>query len=173
MKKFHIVGRKNHGKTSLVLELIREFQDRGLQVGTIKHTHHRHEIDVPGKDSHRHRLAGASPVAIVSDGLQAVFRTIESSSPEASHYESLEPFFSNCDLVLVEGHADTPGVKLEVWRPHLDEQPLAATHPSIAAIVTDARLPIELDVPVFPRHEVAGIADWILSQLGQPSGPHA
>ena len=168
MKKFHIVGRKNHGKTSLVLDLIREFQYRGLRVGTIKHTHHRHEIDVPGKDSHQHRLAGASPVAIVSDGLQAIFRTVASSS-DASHYECLKPYFSNCDLVLVEGHAETPGVKLEVWRTDLNEQPLALTHPSIAAIVTDARLPHDLERQVFPRQNVAEIATWISLRLGHHS----
>jgi molybdopterin-guanine dinucleotide biosynthesis protein MobB len=60
VKRLHIIGGKNHGKTMLVVELVQEFARRGIPVGTIKHTHHHHEVDVPGKDSHRHRLAGAA-----------------------------------------------------------------------------------------------------------------
>ena len=66
MNRIHIIGRKNHGKTQLVVELVEEFSLRGLRVGTIKHTHHDHELDTPGKDSHRHRSAGAAVVVIDS-----------------------------------------------------------------------------------------------------------
>ena len=60
MKRVHVIGGKNHGKTTLIMDLIRELTARGLQVGTIKHTHHKHELDIPGKDSYRHRESGAS-----------------------------------------------------------------------------------------------------------------
>ena len=60
MKRVHILGRKNHGKTTLVVELVEYLTARGMHVGTIKHTHHAHELDTPGKDSHRHGEAGAS-----------------------------------------------------------------------------------------------------------------
>ncbi len=79
--RLHIIGRKNAGKTTLVVELIERLTGRGLVVGSIKHTHHRHELDVPGKDSYRHREAGAAPVAIVSPGMTAVFRPNRPASP--------------------------------------------------------------------------------------------
>ena len=73
MQTIHIVGRQNHGKTTLIVELIEEFRRRGLRVGTFKHSAHAHELDTPGKDSHRHRLAGAEPVAGITAELIGVF----------------------------------------------------------------------------------------------------
>ncbi|MCA9266810.1 MAG: molybdopterin-guanine dinucleotide biosynthesis protein B, partial [Planctomycetales bacterium] len=66
MKRLHLIGRKNHGKTRLIVDLVEELTSRGLRVGTIKHTHHRHELDTPGKDSYQHRTAGAAVVGILS-----------------------------------------------------------------------------------------------------------
>jgi molybdopterin-guanine dinucleotide biosynthesis protein MobB len=73
MKRLHVIGGKNHGKTTLVVELVKEFSRRGISVGTIKHTHHQHELDVPGKDSYRHRMAGAAAVGILSPSMSALF----------------------------------------------------------------------------------------------------
>jgi len=68
----HIVGRKNAGKTTLVCDLIAALTQQGLRVATVKHTHHQHELDVPGKDSWRHREAGAAAVGILSPGMVAM-----------------------------------------------------------------------------------------------------
>ena len=73
VKRIHIVGRKNHGKTTLVVDLIQAMRKAGCRVGSIKHTHHGHELDTPGKDSHRHRTAGADVVGICSPSLNALF----------------------------------------------------------------------------------------------------
>ena len=74
MKRLHIVGRKNSGKTTLIVDLVQLLTKNGCRVGTIKHTHHHHELDTPGKDSHRHREAGAELVGVVSRSMTAVFR---------------------------------------------------------------------------------------------------
>ncbi|MFO0915221.1 MAG: molybdopterin-guanine dinucleotide biosynthesis protein B [Pirellulales bacterium] len=172
MRRLHIVGHKNHGKTSLILDLICEFRLRGFRVGVIKHTSHRHEIDVPGKDSHRQRTAGASPVAILSDGLQAVFSTILGPVDEEARYRSLAATFADCDLVIVEGHVATAGPKLEVWRSDRGIPPMACNNDSILAVVTDSSDSVELAQPVLSRSNIAEIADWIAYRVGL-GGPSA
>lgn len=84
LKRIHIVGRKNTGKTSLVVELIAELRRRGLTVGTIKHTPHDHEVDLPGKDSFRHFEAGAVPAALVTASKTAIFLPPIKATSEAS-----------------------------------------------------------------------------------------
>lgn len=160
MNRIHVLGRKNHGKTQLVVELVEEFTRRGLRVGAIKHTHHSHELDTPGKDSYRHRAAGAAAVGIVSRGLCAVFLPVERMPVGQDRYEALAPAFSDCDLVVVEGDLQTTAAKIEVWRAVQNTAPLACEDPSILAVVTDD--PLEVGVPVLPRADVAALADWIL-----------
>jgi molybdopterin-guanine dinucleotide biosynthesis protein MobB len=160
MKRLHIVGGKNHGKTTLIVELVQEFTRRGIAVGTIKHTHHQHELDVPGKDSHRHRTAGASVVGILSPSLHAVFLPTEvEPDDEDSSYTKLAPLFAGCELVLVEGDSYAQAPKIEVWRSEMQTPPLAARNGSIMAIVTDDAVPIS--IPVLPRSQVTRLVDWI------------
>jgi molybdopterin-guanine dinucleotide biosynthesis protein MobB len=165
MKRLHIIGKKNHGKTTLIVDLVEEFTARGLRVGTIKHTHHRHELDTPGKDSHRHRVAGAEVVGILAKTMSAVFWP--NSSPgqplRADRYEQFAPMFAHCDIVLVEGdiHADRP--KIEVWRSALGTSPLAEEITGIVALVSDDT--IDTALPVLPRGDVPGLADWIRDKL--------
>ena len=156
MKRLHIVGGKNHGKTTLIVELLACLRERGLRVGTIKHTHHRHELDTPGKDSHRHRVAGAAVVGVLSPGLAAVFVPTEQQTDEL---RLLAPLFTDCDLVLVEGGARQDAPKIEVWRAELGP-PLFAADPATRAIVSDD--PFEGTIPLLPRSDVAKVADWIL-----------
>ncbi len=113
MKRIHIVGRKNNGKTKLVMDLVGEMVRRGLRVGTIKHSPHNHELDVPGKDSFRQREAGANPAAIVTQQLIGLFAPRD---PDGDVYERLGAMFADCDLVLVEGDIEADGMKIEVWR---------------------------------------------------------
>jgi|GEM_PF-195703 len=82
MHRIHIIGRKNSGKTTLVVDLVRHFRALGYRVGTIKHTHHQHELDTPGKDSYRHRQAGAMAVGIVAPTMNAVFWPTPIAGPD-------------------------------------------------------------------------------------------
>ncbi|MBI2569870.1 MAG: molybdopterin-guanine dinucleotide biosynthesis protein B [Candidatus Schekmanbacteria bacterium] len=161
MKLVHIVGRKNHGKTTLLVELLRELRGRGLRVGTIKHSPHKHELDAPGKDSFVHRHAGAAPAAIVAADLSAVFVP---RTPGDDPIASLLPLYSECDAILVEGYVMGPGHKIEVWRRERGTPPLAAEHEGILAVVTDDA--ISLPVPTWPRSDVGAVADGLLQILG-------
>jgi len=164
MRRVHIIGGKNHGKTTLIGELVTELRDRGLRVGTIKHTHHQHELDTPGKDSYRHREAGAQVVGILSRSLNAVFWKNEEpagpSSPADDRYAAFAPAFAECDLVLVEGNTLTTAPKLEVWRAALETPSIAERIEGVHAVITDD--PRESHVATHPRADVKGIADLIL-----------
>ncbi len=157
MKRIHIVGRKNHGKTTLVVELIGELRRRGLRVGSVKHTSHTHELDTPGKDSFQQREAGADPAAIVTSDLIGVYMP---RAGGADFYDRLDPLFANCDLVLVEGHLDYPGVKIEVWRETAGGPCLAAEREDIAAVVTDDQP--KSSVPLWPRGDLARLAEHLI-----------
>ena len=157
MNWIHIVGRQNHGKTTLLVELIGELSGRGFRVGTVKHSSHVHELDTPGKDSFRHREAGANPAAIVTKDLIGVYMPRD---PNADFYDRLAPMFTGCDLVLVEGDLQGPGLKIEVFRAAVGGDCLALTHPEIQAVVTDD--PLEVSVPVLPRSDVPSVADYVL-----------
>lgn len=178
MNRIHIVGRKNHGKTTLVVDLVREFCRRGIRVGTVKHSRHVHDLDAPGKDSHRHRAAGGQPAAIITGDSVGVFL----SRDGRSEYERLEPLFADCQIVLVEGDIDAPaGVKIEVWRAEKGTACLADERTDIAAIVSDDMVSDDMGidnmasdsrpdvaVPVWPRRDVTGLADriWHLAACG-------
>jgi molybdopterin-guanine dinucleotide biosynthesis adapter protein len=156
MNTLHIVGGKDHGKTTLILDLLRELTGRGLRVGTIKHTSHRHDLDTPGSDSYQHRQTGAVPAAIVTSELVGVFfpRPVD-------FYEHLAPLYADCDLVLVEGHMDHVAPKIEIWRRSLGTPCLAADRGDILALVTDD--PVEISVPVWPRSDIRSMADRLIS----------
>ncbi|MFA6033793.1 MAG: molybdopterin-guanine dinucleotide biosynthesis protein B, partial [Myxococcota bacterium] len=147
----HIVGMSGHGKTTLMADLIKKLKELGIRAGTIKHSAHSHELDIEGKDSHTHRMAGANPAAVISRDLSAVF--IENSSA-TDRYAQIMPMFSHCDLVLIEGDKSATGIKLEVWRAEKGGRPLAETpDPGILAVITDD--------PVAP-----GIVSWKRSDVG-------
>ena len=160
-KVIHIVGRKNHGKTGLILELIEEFSRRGYRIGTIKHSSHRHELDQPGKDSHRQRLAGANPAAVVSDGLTGIFITGKASSDIINQLLSL---YENCDIVIVEGAHFLDALKVEVWREAVGSEPIAKNMNEISAIISDDAVPVS-GRPIWKRSQLSAIADNIISIL--------
>lgn len=156
----HIVGKKNHGKTTLIVELVRELINRGYKVGTIKHSGHQHELDTPGKDSHRQRRAGASPAAVVTGDLAAVFMPLTDS---ADIYRELASLYDECDIILVEGDRSGDGLMIEVWRREVGTAPLATEYDGIMAVVTDDLL--EFDTQTWPRNNVQWVADQVLELL--------
>lgn len=166
MKILHVVGRQNNGKTTLICELVAEFARRGYRVGTIKHSAHDHEFDRPGKDSYRHRQAGARPAGVISAGQLAVYLP---RLPEEDPIASLAPIFAACDLVLVEGFIDRAGPKIEVWRREIGKPLLADERPGIVAVVSDDAP--ETAVPVWPRADVGALASRVLATLGLASRP--
>ncbi len=163
LKRIHVIGKKNSGKTTLITELIQAFTQLGYRVGTIKHTHHQHELDAPGKDSHRHREAGAQVVGILSQKMNAVFWPPEETadSTREQRYQQFSPMFENCDLVIVEGDSKTEQPKIEVWREETGATPMASSDASIYAVVTDDKP--KVDTPTWPRSDVAAIAKNILA----------
>jgi molybdopterin-guanine dinucleotide biosynthesis protein B len=156
-KRIHIIGRKNCGKTRLIVDLVSLLTGQGVTVGTIKHTHHHHEFDTPGKDSFQHRQAGASVVGILGPTLTAVFKPTPEPPPNAERYNEMLSLFEQCDLVLVEGDTRADHPKVEVWRKEAAEGPMAATDPSIVAVVTDDA--VDVAVPVWSRSDVATLAE--------------
>ncbi len=162
LKVFGIAGFKNSGKTTLVVELVGEFSGRGLRVATVKHAHHEFDIDQPGKDSYRHRAAGAEEVIVASRRRWAHVREL-GDAPEPSLDELLGRF-GDVDIVLIEGykHGDHP--KIEVRRIALDHPPLVGESDTIRAVVADGPLD-DLPVPLLARDDVAAIADFILREL--------
>lgn len=177
VKRVHIIGRKNHGKTTLVVELVKALREMNLAVGTIKHTHHHHEFDTPGKDSFRHREAGAQAVGICSPEMNAVFWPMDRSStrPEdqddtqESKYAQFDALFADCDIVLVEGDSETRAIKLEVWRSEVSTDPISLHDHSVHAIITDDQVPDDVNAitqkRTWKRSDVAYIAEQLAALL--------
>ncbi len=160
MKCFHIIGGKNQGKTMLAVELIEEFTRRGLRVGSVKHSSHKHELDTPGKDSHRLRMAGANPSCIISGRLHATYME---PSPQEASYEQCFPFLERCDLIVVENDKSAKGFKVEVWRKEGGTPPLALERDDVKAVITDD--PIDFSAEIWPRGDIARLADLALELL--------
>ena len=159
--RIHIVGRKNSGKTTLVCDLVAELTRRGLRVATIKHTHHRHELDTPGKDSHKHRESGAAAVGILTPQMTAAFIPMDREEMGQHRYAAFESIFATFDLILVEGDLQTTAPRIEVWRSAVSEQPYAATDSAIVAVVTD-ECPKDIHCATWPRSNPGLIAERVL-----------
>ena len=155
----HIVGRRNAGKTTLVCDLVSEFTSRGISVATVKHTHHQHELDTPGKDSFLHRQAGASAVGILSPHMTAVFLPADRDSTNTDPYAKFASVFPECRLLIVEGDLHRDAHKIEVWRSEVSEPPYASTEDSILAVISNDRP--ECECPVWSRSNIVLLADEI------------
>ena len=160
---FGIVGWKNAGKTTLVEKLVACFTARGLKVSTVKHAHHDFDIDHPGKDSYKHREAGAVQVVIASDKRLAMLKeNPKSTSPTVD--DALR-WIDPCDLVLIEGFKQYDHAKLEVMRGPSDLPLIASSDPTIKAVVTDNTL-ADLELPLFRADDIDAIADFIFQEAG-------
>lgn len=161
MNVFGITGWKNAGKTGLMERLVVEIIGRGYTVSTLKHAHHTFDVDHPGKDSHRHRIAGASQVLLASTERWALMNehrgTQEPSLPEL--LAKLDPV----DLILIEGWKRDSHPKIEAWRAETGNPLIAPNDPTILAVASDIGL--EIDRPVFDLDDTAVVADFILDYL--------
>lgn len=162
MKVFGVTGWKNTGKTTLTERLLAELAARGLRVSSVKHAHHDTEIDQPGRDSFRHRQAGAGQVILSSPRRWAVMTELR-GAPEPALEELLRRL-DPCDLVLVEGYKRAPHPKIEAWRQAVGRSLLAPDNPTIRAIASD--VPVASDLRQFRLDDSAGIADFILQEVG-------
>lgn len=168
MKVFGFAGYSGSGKTTLIEQLIPRFGARGLRVSLIKHTHHNFDVDHPGKDSYRHRAAGAGEVLLTCDTRWVLMHELR-GAPEASLEEQLK-VLSPCDLVLVEGFKQTPIAKLEVHRPAHGKPPIWPENSSVVAVATDAasHLSVDCPLPTLDLNDVDAIAQFIIDYLDRP-----
>ncbi|MGR3804338.1 molybdopterin-guanine dinucleotide biosynthesis protein B [Marinibacterium profundimaris] len=162
MRIYGVVGWKNAGKTGLMERLVTEITGRGITVSTVKHAHHTFDVDHPGKDSHRHRTAGASEVLLASRNRVAVMQELRDGPepPLAELLQRLQPV----DLVLVEGYKRDAHPKVEAHRAVTGNPLIAPEDPTVRAVASD--VPLTLDRPVFDLNDTAAIADFILAEVG-------
>jgi molybdopterin-guanine dinucleotide biosynthesis protein B len=162
MKVFGFTGWSGSGKTTLLTAVLPHLSALGLRIATVKHAHHEFDLDQPGKDSWRHRAAGAREVLIASGRRWALLHENEGPEPDL---DTLLARLSPTDLVLVEGFKSSPHPKLEVHRPSLDLAPIWPGRDDIVAVATDEPLG-ECPCPVLPLADPACIAGWIVAFLG-------
>ena len=161
MKVFGIAGYSGSGKTTLLEKLIPQFTARGLTVSVIKHAHHGFDIDRPGKDSYRHREAGASEVLLSCNDRWALMHERRDGSDVT--LDDLLARLAPCDLVLVEGFKQEPIPKLEVYRPEIGKPPLFPERSDIVAVASNVALATGL--PRLALDDVAAIADFVMNTL--------
>ncbi|WP_295313904.1 molybdopterin-guanine dinucleotide biosynthesis protein B [Roseobacter sp.] len=162
MKIYGVVGWKNAGKTGLMERLVSEICARGFSVSTVKHAHHVFDVDHPGKDSYRHRTAGAREVLLASRKRVALMHELR-GAPEPSLDELLARL-SPVDLVLIEGYKRDAHPKIEAFRAETGNPLIAPEDPTIRAVASDT--PMDLDRPVFDLNDAPAIADFILQETG-------
>ena len=151
------------GKTALVEKLLPELTDRGLKMATIKHAHHRVELDREGKDSWRYKQAGAVlSMLVTASELQLVADAVDRREPA----QLAERFLGEADMVLAEGFSLTPGDKIEVLRRERGKPPRCALGDGLIAIVTDME-EIYPQLPHFALDDIAGLADFLLHHAGR------
>ena len=163
MRYLGIIGWSGSGKTTLITALVPLLRARGLSVSTIKHAHHGFEIDHPGKDSYRHKQAGAKEVLIYSSKRWVLMHENDGPEPSPAH---LLGVMQSVDLVLVEGFKADPGTKLEVHRPRLGKEPLWPTTPEVAAVASDVALS-DCSRPVLPLDRPEAVVEWITGILSR------
>lgn len=162
MKLYGIVGWKNAGKTGLMERLVTEITSRGFTVSTIKHAHHSFDVDQPGKDSYRHRHAGATEVLLSSANRFALMHELrETDEPSL---QDLIARLAPVDLVLVEGYKRDLHPKVEAHRAETGNPLIALDDKTVKAVAADTE--VELDLPVFDLNDVERIADFILTEVG-------
>lgn len=153
------VGRSNSGKTTLIERVIPELVRAGYKVATVKHAGHGFDLDTEGKDSWRHKRAGASSVMVLSKGSMAMFADVsDQMSVEAVRDRFLD---SSYDLIIAEGWKHESYPKIVIIREEVGEIPVS--HEGLLAVVSDKQ--VDLSVPLFGLDDVAGVAALIMKQF--------
>lgn len=161
MRLFGIVGWKNAGKTGLMERLVTDITGRGFSVSTVKHAHHSFDVDHPGKDSHRHRIAGATEVLLASRKRFALMHELRDADEPS--LETLLTKLAPVDLVLIEGYKRDTHPKVEAHRSVTGNPLIAPDDPTVRAVASDT--PLNLDRPVFDLDDTKCIADFILKEV--------
>lgn len=162
MRVYGVVGWKNAGKTGLMERLVTEITGRGITVSTVKHAHHSFDVDHPGKDSFRHRAAGASEVLLSSRNRVALMQELRAEDEPT--LAQLLTRLSAVDLILVEGYKRDAHPKVEAHRAQTGNPLIAPDDPTVRAIASDVSL--DGDRPVFDLDDTVAIANFILSEVG-------
>ena len=165
MRVIVVTGYSNAGKTTLMEKLIPALKALGQRVSVVKHAHHRFEMDHPGKDTWRHREAGAFEVVAASPHRLVLIREFE-QSVELPVHAVLAEVYPGVDWVLVEGYRDCNLPKLEVWRADNGKPVLYPNDPFVVAVATDepGNLPAPTGLPVMHRGNGTDIAQWLMAQ---------
>lgn len=163
MNIFGVVGWKNSGKTGLMERLVTEITARGFSVSTIKHAHHSFDVDHKGRDSYRHRAAGATQVMLASGNRWALMHELRDADEPA--FETLLAKMDPVDLILVEGYKGEAHPKLECFRDGVSDPLRKHSDPTICAVATDTDVGT-LNVPIFDLNDTTQIADFILTHQG-------
>jgi molybdopterin-guanine dinucleotide biosynthesis protein B len=151
-----VVGKSGSGKTTLIVKLILELKRRGYRVGTVKHAAHGFDVDRQGKDSWRHKEAGAETVIVAS-----AHRICVEKLGDFDSLEFIEPYTKDVDLVLTEGYKKEDKPKIEIFRSEKHREPLRLKENQLVAFVTDANAPIYPTVPRFGLDDVTALADLL------------
>lgn len=163
---FGLAGWSGSGKTTLCTKLIENFTKIGIKVGTLKHAHHKFELDKPGKDSFNLRKAGSRPMIISSKERFALIQENDNNE-EKSLFQMLEMFakdpIQKCDLIIVEGFKNEPIPKIEVYRKVIGKPELYKEDNNIFAIATDTI--INASIPILDLNKVNSISDYILKKF--------
>ena len=163
---FGLAGWSGSGKTTLCTKLIENFTKIGIKVGTLKHAHHKFELDKPGKDSFNLRKAGSRPMIISSKERFALIQENDENE-EKSLFQMLEMFakdpIQKCDLIIVEGFKNEPIPKIEVYRKIIGKPELYKEDKNIFAIATDTK--INSSIPILDLNKVNSISDYILKKF--------
>lgn len=165
MKVVGIAGYSGSGKTTLVEQLIPALKRRGLRVSVVKHAHHNFDIDHVGKDTWRHRTAGAFEVVVASDRRLALMREFERESALSAHHLIAE-LHREVDWVIVEGFKQSDLLKIEVWRLASGKPVRYPDDDFIVAIATDSpqALPQPTQRPVLDLNDAESVASWLVQQ---------
>lgn len=161
-----IVGKSNSGKTTLIEKLVAELKSRGWKIGTVKHDVHGFDIDIPGKDSYRHRAAGADSVIISSPQKLALVKSV----PQELTLDQLaKQYFSDVDLILTEGYKREDKPKIEIHRRAVNPELLCGPGDNLLAVASDTKW--EAGVPCFDLNDYKTIADFVEDNFLKKSKP--
>jgi molybdopterin-guanine dinucleotide biosynthesis protein B len=163
MKVVGFAGYSGAGKTTLVERLVLELRHRGLRVSVVKHAHHSFDVDQPGKDSYRHREAGAFEVVVASNRRLVLQRQFEQEADLSVHHLIAE-LYDGVDWVLVEGFKESDVLKVEIWRASANRPARYPDDDFVVAIATDSAdaLPQTTLRPVLDLNDPHAVAEWLI-----------